>query len=258
MNVLILAALKLELDSVIRKYNPEIFIKIGRQTVYRRKAGNTDFFFGITGVGRESVRKFFDLYNRSNINADFIISTGFAGSMSSGLTVGDTVLPAYFFCPKSKGKEQDAEYFELSILPKTEINFNASYGGLTGISSDSLLSRNQKTELRKKYHQADFVDMESSEVIKQCRAGSIPFVIVRCISDDYGFVFPRNEFIRASFREINIPRLAVYCLNPVHLYRVVKMFLNVRKAGKSLAVLLERIMEIRWESRKMMIDKMRV
>jgi len=220
-HLLVASAMKSEIAKLLKTYKPEIVFKTKKYSLLKKNTDSLILYFGITGVGRKNVKKFFKEYFKLKIKPALLISTGYAGAINPLLKVGDIVVAGKFICDKNK------YYLKLSQKHK---KYSA-----TGFGVKKIVSRYEKLELRKKYPGVDFVDMESCEVIKICRENKINFVIIRTISDTLDFEFPDYEFLKDTLRNIKLLKSLSYIIkNPPNLYKILKLKWNLYKARNNL------------------------
>jgi len=220
--LLIISSLKEEILMLIKYYKPEIIYEIGRNFLYRKKIGNIEIEFGITGVGSKNVKKFFEIYFRQNKKPSLLVSTGYAGAINPKLKVGNIVIASSFICNSD-------------IYSFNKKNFLQEYFGI-GLGVNKVIYKNEKKIIREKFKNVDFIDMESCEVIENCIRNNINFVIIRVISDNSNFNFPEPVFINKSFKKIFFTKLIFKLIkNPANIYKIIMLNFNLYKASKKLS-----------------------
>jgi nucleoside phosphorylase len=129
-----------------------------------------------TGVGFKSSKRKIDNVLRSE-RADFLISSGFAGSAREDLQVGDLILAANFSDPEL-----------LSAAQRILVARNPRVIKLFSSASiiDSVAERNEIARA----HSADAVDMETETIAQACAARGIRMLSLRVISDSAREPFP--------------------------------------------------------------------
>jgi len=250
MKILILSALQSEIDSLITLYKPLIIMEGKKHLLLEKNIEKHTLYFGITGVGEKNVRRFFKAYSPLNIKADLVISTGYAGAINESLKVGDIVIADKILCNKTgEWHTVDATemfgmfHFDCSERSRPFTTWNGQIVKLyqKACTVNKILLRDEKKQLKEKYNQIDFIDMESVEIATFCKNNKLNFIIIRSISDTVNFEFPDMEFIKDSWSKINFSRFIPYVFNnPVNLYKIFHLRWNLFSAKKSLARILRK------------------
>lgn len=161
------------------------------------KIGETDVVITQSGIGKvNSALATAFLIDR--YQADLVINTGSAGAIKSGLAVGDVVVAeqlAYhdvdamaFGYEKGQVPQMPTRYMsdvksvEAIMAAAQVIGLNPSRGFI--VSSDSFIaSKEEINRIRAEFPEAAATEMEGASIAQTCFNMSIPFVVVRAMSD---------------------------------------------------------------------------
>lgn len=197
-----------------------------------------------TGMGTKNadsqLRKF--IGNRKDIRC--ILSVGLAGALTPELKTGDLVIAENIH--NCKDNRPTAEL--LATARKIHIADFAIYFG-TALTVDRIISSpRERRALADKIQDPKviFMDMESTAVARVCSELSIPFIIIRSISDEFHEDFPIDfnkcldchgnisiiRVIIAALRQpssftglVDLRRRSLLCTD--HLVRFVETFLSI-------------------------------
>lgn len=176
------------------------------------------------GIGPEAARRaaeaIIDRYSPG-----IIMSAGIAGALVPELKVGETIFPAVVV------DTQDGSRHETAI--KSSPVSNTALGRTVIASSPQINGRKQKQQLAKSYG-AHAVDMESAGVARAALARGIPFLAIKCISDEHDFDLPElGHFLRGS--QFQTGRFAFYvAMRPWLWLGVFRLARNTRVAAENL------------------------
>lgn len=134
----------------------------------------------------------------SRFAPDYVINTGCAGALSTGLGVGDMVISL-------SAVEYDLDFTQIGFplgfitsLGLSEMKADASLAALIRksipgdvnvaeglvVSGDQFVSSNeQRNRILEKFPQALCTEMEGAAIAHVCAQNDVPFCIVRCMSD---------------------------------------------------------------------------
>lgn len=129
-----------------------------------------------------------------NFNPDYVINTGVAGGMNSNVKVCDIVIstevlphdldPHFLndYPPYCAVFKADEKLIETAEKVCTENNINSFRGRI--VSGEAFVSDNQLKATIQANFNPHAVDMESAAVGHACYLNDMPYVSVRCISDN--------------------------------------------------------------------------
>jgi nucleoside phosphorylase len=223
MKILIMSALKSEISAFFKTYHPETIYQTRNQGLARLDIQGNTYYFGTSGVGWRNTRRFLADFLEREKCIDLIVSTGYAGAVSLTLKAGDIVLPDVIVELETGQKH--------NVPAKIQISGRFSKNQLTGYSVNKIFDRTDKEILRKDFPDAGFIDMESGALAGFLEQQGIPYLIIRGISDSAGSRLPRLEFIRDSWKGIDLIKLLG---SPADLFRIIKLLFNIKKAKKNI------------------------
>ncbi len=237
MNILIQSALKSEIGDLINFCKPLIIFQNKRSALYSKNTGKNTVYFGITGIGPKNIRRFFEQAMPEIKDAGLVISTGYAGAVKPHLRVGDIAIASSISGP---GNSEIVCPDQSSVLDNLRIDY------LKGncYTSNGILGKKEKYQLRIDNPGIDFVDMESRETAVCCNKYSLLYLIIRAISDMLDFDFPDLEFIQDSWNRIDKAKLVFHLVKkPVDIIRIIKFLMNISIAKKRIFKTLKLIVE---------------
>jgi adenosylhomocysteine nucleosidase len=172
------------------------------------------------GIGAEAARRacqaVIKLYQPR-----LVISAGFAGALDSALEIAHILTP------------------RLVIDASDGSRTNVGSGNGVLVSFNAVADTEQKLKLGKAYG-ADAVDMEAAAVARGASAHGIPFLAVKAISDEVGFVMPSlGKFIGSDGQFQSGRFLAFVVMRPWLWPGVIRLSANTQKASKALCRVLE-------------------
>ena len=172
------------------------------------------------GIGAEAARRACEAVTRL-YQPQLVISAGFAGALKPELEVGRMLIPRLVI--------------DANDGSRTEVG--SGTGAL--ISFAAVADADQKLKLGKAYS-ADAVDMEAAAVARGASAHGIPFVAMKAISDEVGFVMPSlGKFIGSDGQFQSGRFLANIAMRPWLWPGVMRLRANTQKASKALCRSLE-------------------
>src|SRR4051812_7814436 len=155
---------------------------------------------------------------------DILISAGFAGALTRGLSVGETITP---------GTVIDGQTGERFL----------SQGGIgVLISAAAIADEDAKKQLGEQYG-AEAVDMEGAAVARVAQENGIPFCAIKSISDELGFSMPPfNAYVTADGK-LALERFAAHiAVRPAYWPSLVQLARNSKKASLELSAALEHLL----------------
>ena len=211
MNILIIGALKVEIEYLINITNSVIIDRIFDLDLYKGIVGNNTIYTMQCSVGK--VNAALCTQNAiSKTNPILVINTGIAGSLKSINKIGTIVIgneityhdvrPQQMknFFPFKESFYSDKTTVENIYRCATNLfnNITTSIGKI--VTGDAFIDSNiMKEQIINKYH-ADCVEMESAAIAHTCYVNRIPFVCIRTICDnaDESSIVDYEEFEEKS------------------------------------------------------------
>lgn len=139
-----------------------------------------------TGIGSmaidETITLLFELFPRPM----GIVHMGFAGAVTSSLSVGSVVYPSYAYDERSH--ERLPLLFDYDCIPR-----NACAGDIMTVYGPC--DAKEKRSIAAQQPGITAVDMESFHIVRACRSRYIPVAICKTISDDVSFQLPRRNAV---------------------------------------------------------------
>ena len=199
----ILAAMPQELAAVLADFDAERAEPVAGRVFHRGEAGAVPLVAVVAGIGKTSVAATTTLLIE-RFGVERVLLTGVAGAVSDELALGDIVVataalhhdldaspivPPHFVpslgidrltCDEalSASAFDAARWFVREDAPTARV-----HRGLV-VSGDRFLGTQEIAELRGRLPDALAVEMEGAAVAQVCLESSVPFAIVRSISDD--------------------------------------------------------------------------
>jgi adenosylhomocysteine nucleosidase len=219
--IAIIAALKREIQPLVRNWSPSSVLYEGREFTFY-EGDHAVVVCG--GIGAEAARRATEAAI-VHYSPDLLISAGVAGALVPELNVGDTIFPAIFI------DTQDGSRHETAIHDAPL--GNTALGRTSLASSPEIASVAQKQQLAKSYG-AHAVDMEAAAVARAAQSHNLAFLAVKAISDDAHFEIPEmNRFVRQGRFETKLFLFHV-ALRPWLWLRVIRLARNTRIASDNL------------------------
>jgi len=175
-----------------------------------------------TGVGATECRRRLVPFFESN-HPRIVVASGFAGSLSDELSVGDIVIAQNFSSPE---------------LRDAAARILTSARTITMWTTDAIVySREERLRIARE-HGAVAVDMETACIATECAARSIPILSIRVISDSPREPLPAPAhvlFDLATQRTNPLALLAYVVTHPSALNRLPRFARQIERAKNSLA-----------------------
>lgn len=191
----IVGAIEEEICCIIDKLTEDSVSQWGRRLVHIGKIKNRDIVVMATGVGKiitaASIQYLLDLFP-----IEAVVFAGMAGSVSPDVKVGDVVISQkvvqHDFDLAGKGKvdemktpwfEADLELIDLAVRASHELGFRERVRIGTVLTGDQAIVDSKKREWLWQTFRGDCVEMEGAAIASVCSQNSVPFVIIRAITD---------------------------------------------------------------------------
>lgn len=183
----------------------------------------------LSGIGKQNTRKAFaELMNHK---IDLIISWGSAAGLSSELNAGDLLIPE-LITVSNEVYTSDRIFCEhlLSMIPK---GLSVHRGPITE-TNKVLRTKEDKQAL---FQTGKFIaaDMESGTLARLAADNSLPFAVIRAVSDPVNVTLPKtliDSFNRSSFNPTGFVVRSL--LRPSEWSQLIKLNKSFKKAKKSL------------------------
>jgi len=198
---------------------------VGAARVIEGAFGEHEIVLGKTGMGKKRIPALMgELFGAYEIGC--IIFAGVAGAVNTELRAGDVVIPETVRTPDGRTRYDTAWRLLAGERPGA---LPVKIGG-TQYTVDRVFGSDDKASLRGRDPKAASVDMESSYICE--RAGRVPCLILRGISDTHDFTFPKIFFVnRKNFWSV----IKYFPAHPRDFYRFLALWRNCARAAKNTA-----------------------
>lgn len=170
---------------------------------------------------------------------DLIISIGFGGGATSGLSAGDIVIGTRFLMHSGSQLCEEAGGQPVALPASLRNRLSLAGVSITEgaiISTGGILSKKVLSAILPDHILQAAVDMETCTVARFTAEHGIPFLAVRCISDsrDEELGFSMDEFMDSSMK-VSIGKVLLTVMRrPRIIPQLRRLSLNTRTAGKNL------------------------
>ncbi len=197
-------------------------------TFYQGQIDNNDVVIVQSGIGKVAAALATAIL-LDRFKPDYIVNTGSAGGFDASLKVGDIVVSSEvryhdvdltaFGYEIGQLPENPAAYIPHETLvtaAKTGINALKDIKAMTGLitTGDTFMTKDDDiTKARKNFPTMAAVEMEGAAIAQTCHQFSVPFVIIRSLSDIAGKESPTSfdEYLETA--SINSSKLVISMLN---------------------------------------------
>ncbi len=172
--------------------------KFGNFSFYRGKLFNKDIILTLSGIGKVNAAIATTLAIH-HYQPDYIINTGSAGGIGAGLRVGDVVIGtliahhdvdatafgyAHGQIPRMRPAfESNEKLVEAARTAAREFKEAKIFKGLIVSGDQFVHTDEQVAEIRKHFFGVQAAEMEAAAIAQTCEQFSVPFVVIRAISD---------------------------------------------------------------------------
>ena len=208
--------------------------------VYRGKFKDKETLLVQTGMGKERAEDATQ-FALEHYPVTAIISLGFAGGLAPELRIGDVVVCSTLQCAPGKEQEEeklkplapDANLLSLSSQVCGDLATRFCLG--SGVTVLELDSNRQKMRQLSENFNAHIVDMESYWIARIASERQVPFIAIRCVSDNIWSSIQPFDQILASDGKL-LWRKAVLCFvsHPQYFVNVFTLYRNTRRAKRNL------------------------
>jgi len=222
-------ALPTESSDLLRRLDQRKDEIVDQLTIIRGRLGDSDLAILHTGVGQKHCAPRIDQF-LAVIRPKLLISSGFAGSLTDRLNVGDLIIANNF---SDAGLSQ-----KLAVRSQTPIH----HVRLTTVAS-ILDSAQERTQLAREMG-AEAIDMETEIIVAATKAHDVPIVSLRVISDSPAAPFPAPPDILFDVvrQKTNFGRLIPYVLT--HPAATVRLYRFAGQISRARACLTNALVEV--------------
>ncbi|MBN2737222.1 MAG: hypothetical protein JXR70_09600 [Spirochaetales bacterium] len=229
MKILFLSALESEAREFKKQYSFHLVDEQKRAALYlfRAKRGETpdEYYWGITGVGPKSCRRFIKFISSQALDFDLVILTGYCGALNQNSQPGEVLISRKIHL------WSEAKAIDLDIPAHSKAGANIFSSCTVTILADEEF----KMKILRTHPKAGFVDMESYYLAEFFQQYSLRLWLVRAVTDGPGFRFPDFAFIQDSLATlVRKGLLWPLFLRPSNWGATLALIRNINKAGKGL------------------------
>ncbi len=195
MVIAIVAALKEEIQPLVEAMEDVQASKWGKLSLYEGVIGNCQVVAMTCGIGKVRAAACTQhLIDRFSVEA--VICNGVAGAINPRLEIGDIVVskralqhdfdlgdPDLVKKLRRRWLKADRRLVELATEAGKDLGFEGRIHLGTVLTGDQAIINQEKRQWLWENFGGDCVEMEGAAVAQVCRLNSIPFLIVRAISD---------------------------------------------------------------------------
>jgi adenosylhomocysteine nucleosidase len=177
-----------------------------------------------TGVGRTACERSIATFLRS-VKPEILISSGFAGSLTDQLNVGDLITADNFSDPSMAARWMEG-------IRKVNL-----------LTVDSMVdSAAERHELAQR-HAADAIDMETEIIARACLTFGVPMVSLRVISDSptEPFPAPPNVLFDVARQKTDFGKLIMYVM--MHPFAIGRLAQFAKRIARTRSVLTDALLE---------------
>ena len=173
-------ALPVESSDLVRRLESKRIEFAGNIKIVHGRLQNREVAIVHTGVGRKNCERHINALLTS-VRPEILISSGFAGSLTADLNVGDLIVAKNYSDPALIARLMEGEAF-----PSKQLRVRAVKLATVELMVDSMEERARLAH----EHGADAVDMETEIIAQKCAKHGIPMLSLRVISDSPTAPFP--------------------------------------------------------------------
>ncbi|MCX7882042.1 MAG: hypothetical protein N2314_02340 [Brevinematales bacterium] len=168
--------------------------------------------WGMTGVGKRNVLRFYRLLDEQHMRVKHVVVMGFAGSIDKRFSPGEIVaIGAVIDCAGKKGFLGEYQKKQSSVV---------------GLEVSHWTQKEEKKYLKEEFPEVSVIDMETATHVEECKKRGIEVSVYRIISDGCEEKLPPLSYIGEDFTKLPWKRL---CEHPLHF--LWGMFFSMRLWG---------------------------
>ncbi len=194
----VVAALEEEIKPLLEAIEDVRASKWGKRSLYQGDIGSCQVVVTACGVGKVKAAACTQhLIDRFSVDA--VICSGTAGALNPRVGVGDIVVakralqhdfelggPDLVKKLRRRWLRADRRLTELAMEAGKDLGFEGRIHLGTALTGDQAIVTQEKRQWLWETFRGDCVEMEGAAVAQVCRLNSVPFLIVRAISDSAG------------------------------------------------------------------------
>jgi adenosylhomocysteine nucleosidase len=191
----IVGALKEEIEPLVEAMDDVQTSKWGKRSLHEGAVGSCEVVAVACGVGKVKAAACTQyLIDRFSVEA--VVCSGVAGAVNPGLRIGDIVIskralqhdfdpgtPEFLKKLRKRWLKADARLVQLAMEAGKDLGLGERIHLGTVLTGDQAIASQEKRQSLWESFDGDCVEMEGAAVALVCQLNSIPFLIVRAISD---------------------------------------------------------------------------
>ena len=196
-----------------------------------------------SGMGPANARRAADTLIQE-IKPDLVISIGFCGALTSGLAVGDLVMAEQLYLLTETGLIREtfpkADCPGLSSSSSTGDCFHGSF-----ITTETAITKESLRPILPGQPDCTVLEMETAFIARACQDAGIRFAALRSVSDSADEE-PYHTFRTITVNHFDITAKSIITAlmrQPGLILQLFRLGRNAARAGKTLAVQVQRILE---------------
>jgi len=221
----IVTAIAREVTFVIDRLEPKNRDERNHRTLFSGDFEGKQVSIIISGIGKRRAREATDALI-SKAMPDIVISAGFSGALTRGLSVGDIVIPKLVTLD---GEDRSHRVARLPGITTNETGYEKI------LTARRFIAHPEEKEALFNRSGAVAVDMESFFVAEACAARQTLFFAIRAISDGATAIIPPPQAIVDNAANLMRKEAARYCVKNPHMILPTIMFMvNLTIASRAL------------------------
>jgi len=243
----IIVAMPEEIRPLLKGIPSVVRDRIGTFPVYRFTQKNRQYVIIESGIGADRALAAAQALTET-LQPELLISMGFGGGVSDGLTAGDIVIGTRFLVHMGENMIEETGV-KVTPLPAA-LTRQKAIGGCsiaegTIISSASVQAKTAIAELMPGDVRRGVVDMETCAIARFATLTRMPLMAIRSISDglDEELGFTMDEFMDDSMRVNVVKVFMTVARRPWIIPQLYRLSCNTRKAGRNLSILFSGLRE---------------
>jgi adenosylhomocysteine nucleosidase len=245
MKIGILTAMPEEFNAAAASLGSFEMTRCGTFRVGQYHSGTHEFILLQTGMGLKNAADATELLVRE-FHPELLISTGFCGAITGGITVGDSVVAEQIYIADGAGCEEIPVHLSASgqAIALHQITGNKRVVAGIFVSTAVITSKAHLTEMLPLQQRTMTVDMESGAIAIVAAEHNIPLLALRTVSDGASeeLGFSLHEFCDDDLRRIRPHKVLLTLLRkPQIIPQLIRLAGGSRRAAENLTATLSHL-----------------
>jgi nucleoside phosphorylase len=223
-------ALPAESLGILRKLKSKRVADMENARIFHGKISGCEVAIFHTGIGRERCRHNIEKFLHA-VEPKILISSGFAGSLTQDLEVGDLMV---------------AKNFSDTDLMARTLESGLTLHNATLLTVASMVDSIEDRKRLARENSADAIDMETDVIAKSCAAHGVRMLSLRVISDSTEAPFPAPPRVLFDIgrQKTEFGKLLFYIVrNPAAIGRLIRFAGQIAKARNALTTTIPQVLE---------------